>query len=450
MPSARTIRRALAMATALPVVLAGVLVSTSAPASAKSNFSVKPFMGWSSWSVQSSSNPDYGTQWLTEDNVKSATDSMARNLRSAGYTNINLDAGWNANWNWEFRTDANGIPEADPERFPHGIESLARYVHSKGLKIGLYGGAGLQTAIYDKNAPIVGTNCTTQDITVIPLTKTNMWGGDWKIDFTKPCAQAYFNSMANKFASWGVDFLKVDGVTTDNIPDIKAWSQAIDQSGRKMWLTASAWPVPRDAGEGLQPWANSVRVDTDVECYCNTVSTWTSSVDNRWEDLPNWLDVVRPNYWPDLDSMPINNNTGVGIQDGITDTERQSVMTFWSMASSPLYVGGDLANLDRKAKSILTNPGVIAVDQAGVIPTRVAAGTLQVWKKRLPDGRLAVAVYNLGDTAADIPVSWDQLGLHGSKKVRDLVSRENLGRANKSWTAQGVPSHGSRLITLSR
>jgi hypothetical protein len=449
MSTARLLRRALALATAFPVVLAVTMVSTSAPADAKSNFSVKPFMGWSSWSVQSSSDPDYGTKWLTQGHIKGAADSMAANLKRAGYTNINLDAGWNANWNWEFRTDANGIPEADPERFPNGIASLADYVHHKGLKIGLYGGAGLQTAIYDKNAPIIGTDCTTQDITVMPLTKTNMWGGDWKIDFTKPCAQAYFNSIADRFASWGVDFVKVDGVTTDNVPDIEAWSKAIDQSGRKMWLTASAWPVPRDAGEGLQPWANSVRVDTDVECYCNTVATWTSSVDNRWEDLPNWLDVVKPNYWPDLDSMPINNNTGAGIQDGITDTERQSVMTFWSMASSPLYVGGDLAKIDGKAVSILTNREVIAVDQAGVIPTQVAAGTLQVWKKRLPDGRLAVAVYNLGDETSDITVGWKQLGVSGNRKVRDLVSQQNLGKSNKSWTAKGVPAHGSRLITLS-
>ncbi|GAA0585951.1 glycoside hydrolase family 27 protein [Kribbella sandramycini] len=448
MPTARIIRRAVALATAVPVLLAATITSV-APAQAKSDFSVKPFMGWSSWSVQSSNNPAYGTKWLTEANVKSAADSMAKNLRSSGYTNINLDAGWNANWNWEFRTDANGIPEADPERFPNGIASLARYVHSKGLKLGLYGGAGLQTAIYDKNAPILGTNCTTQDITVYPLVKTNMWGGDWKIDFTKPCAQAYFDSIAKRFASWGVDFLKVDGVLTENVPDIKAWSKAIDRSGRKMWLTASAWPIPRDAGEGLAPWANSVRVNTDVECYCNTVSTWTSSVDNRWEDLPKWLDVVRPNYWPDLDSMPINNNTGVGIQDGINEIERQSVMTFWSMASSPLYVGGDLANIDRKAIAILTNREVIAVDQAGVIPTQVAGGNLQIWKKRLPGNRLAVAVYNLGDTPADITVTWQQLGLHGTRWARDLVAHKNLGKTNKSWTATAVPPHGSRLITLS-
>ncbi|WP_328991257.1 glycoside hydrolase family 27 protein [Kribbella sp. NBC_01245] len=448
MSTARFLRRALVQATAFTVVLTTTLMS-SAPAQAKSDFSVKPFMGWSSWSVQSSSHPDYGTKWLTEGHIKATTDAMASKLKRAGYTNINLDAGWNANWAWEFRTDANGIPEADPERFPNGIASLAKYVHGKGLKIGLYGGAGLQKPIYEKAAPIVGTNCTTKDIVVLPLTPTNMWGGDWKIDFAKPCAQAYIDSIADKFASWGVDFVKIDGVTTDNIPDIKAWSNAIDQSGRKMWLTASAWPVPREAGEGLQPWANSVRVDTDIECYCNTVATWTSSVDNRWEDLPNWLDVVKPNYWPDLDSMPISNNTGVGIQDGINDIERQSVMTFWSMASSPLYVGGDLANLDRKAVSILTNPEVIAVDQAGVIPTQVSGGTLQVWKKRLPNGKLAVAVYNLGTETASITVPWSQLGIRGNREVRDLANRRNLGEFKNSWTATNVPAHGSRVITVS-
>ncbi|MFE9061899.1 alpha-galactosidase [Streptomyces violaceusniger] len=250
----------------------------------------------------------------------------------------------------------------------------------------------------------------------------------------------------------GFRFIKIDGLTTDNVADVKAWSKAIDRSSRTMWLTASAWPVPREAGEGLRPWANSVRVDTDVECYCDTLTTWQASVDNRWEDLPKWLDVVEPNYWPDLDSMPISNNTGDGIQDGINDTERQSVMTFWSMASSPLYAGGDISELDAKATSILTNREVIAIDRAGVIPTQVSDGPLQVWKKRLPGGRLAVAVavYNLGDASADITVTWDQLGINGKRKVRDLVRQRDIGKSDNSWTAKAVSPHGSRLITLSQ
>lgn len=216
-----------------------------------------------------------------------------------------------------------------------------------------------------------------------------------------------------------------------------------------MWLTASAWPVDRAAGPGLRPYANSVRIDTDIECYCETLATWTSSVDDRWQDLPNWLSDVRPNYWPDLDSMPISNNQGQAIQDGINDVERQSVMTFWSMASAPLYVGGDIYFLDAKAQEILTNPEVIAVNQAGILPQQTAGGTLQRWRKQLPTGEWVIAVYNLGGSPANITVPWSDFGGSGSKNLRDLVTRQGLGSFTGSWTAVNVPAHGSRLIKVS-
>jgi hypothetical protein len=277
-----------------------------------------------------------------------------------------------------------------------------------------------------------------------------MWGGNWKIDYSKPCAQKYYDSIVARFASWGVDFIKVDGTTADNVADIAAWSKAIDRAKRPMWLTASAWPVPRSIGPALAPLANGVRIDTDVECYCETVSSWDASVKTRWADLPQWQGLFSANYRPDLDSMPISNNTGSGIQDGLSDTERQSVMTFWSMASAPLYVGGDLYFLDDSAVKILTNPEVIAVDKSGTYPTRVTSGDLQVWKKRLPDGRWAVGVYNLGSSAADVKVDFGDLGLHGygAKPVRDLVARTDLGRFPGSWTATAVPAHGSRLLRV--
>ncbi|HET6295567.1 MAG TPA: glycoside hydrolase family 27 protein [Kribbella sp.] len=442
--------RALRIALLVPLLAASVPLTISSmspdPAVAKTTFS-KPFMGWSSWSTESTTRPNYGTAWLTEGNIRNATDAVATKLKSAGYSYINIDAGWNATMNWEFHSDANGIPNPDPARFPSGINGIADYIHSKGLKAGIYMAAGLEQEAYNKSAPIVGTSCTVRDIVVLPLTPTNKWGGNWKVDYTKPCAQPYFNSIINKFASWGVDFLKVDGVTVDNVPDIKALSQAIDQSGRAIWLTASAWPVDLSAADGLRPYANGVRIDTDIECYCATTSTWTSSVDDRWSDLPNWLSHVTPNYLPDLDAMPINNNTGTALQDGINDVERQTVMTFWSMASSPLYVGGDVYFMDNSAISILTNPEVIAIDQAAVLPTRITSGNSQVWKKVI-GGVTYAAVYNLGSSATNITVNWSALGLSGNKAVRDLVARADLGSFNGSWTASNVPAHGSRLIKI--
>ena len=165
-----------------------------------------------------------------------------------------------------------------------------------------------------------------------------------------------------------------------------------------MWLTASAWPVDISAADGLAPYANSVRVDTDVECYCDTVSSWNSSVSARWNDLPQWLSHVNGGYRPDLDSMPINNNTGTGVQDGLNDDERQSVMNFWSMASAPLYVGGDIYFMDSRAISILSNPEVIAVDQSSVNPSQVTGGNAQVWTKVIGSSTY-VAVYNMGSAA---------------------------------------------------
>jgi hypothetical protein len=441
----RTTRRAaLTAACALPLTLA---LSTGT-AEAKTPY-VKPFMGWSSWSVESSSRAGYGTHWLNEGNIKNAADALSSKLSSAGYRNLNIDAGWNFDYDWNFHTDANGIPNADKDRFPSGMQSLSDYVHGKDLKLGLYGAAGLEKEVYDKNAPILGTDCHAQDIAVKPLTPTNKWGGSWKIDYSNPCAQEYIDSIVARYASWGIDFIKIDGVTKDNVADIKAWSTAIDHSGRSMWLSASAWPVDLEAGDGLRPYANGVRVDTDIECYCETTSTWTSSVDDRFADLPKWLPKLSaPGYLGDLDSMPINNNTGSGLQDGINDTERQTVMTFWSMASSPLYVGGDIYFLDDKAKAILTNPEVIAVDQAAVLPKQIRSGDTQVWTKKT-GGATYLAVYNLGSTATDITVDLKDLGIKRPQHLRDVVARKDLGTAKGSWTATAVPAHGSRLIKLS-
>ncbi|SCF81503.1 glycoside hydrolase family 27 protein [Streptomyces sp. Ncost-T10-10d] len=441
----RTTRHAAFIAAAtLPLALG----LSSGTAQAKTPY-IKPFMGWSSWSVESSSRDGYGTRWLNEGNIKNAADALSGKLASAGYKYLNIDAGWNFDYDWNFHTDANGIPDADKERFPSGMASVSDYVHGKGLKLGLYGAAGLEKEVYDKDAPILGTDCTAQDIAAKPLTPTNKWGGNWKIDYSNPCAQAYFDSIVARYAAWGVDFIKIDGVTKDNVEDIKAWSTAIDHSGRKMWLSASAWPVDIEAADGLKPHANGVRIDTDIECYCETTSTWTSSVDDRFSDLPKWLNKVQaPHYFADLDAMPINNNSGSGLQDGIDDVERQTVMTFWSMASSPLYVGGDIYFLDDKAKAILTNPEVIAVDQAAVLPRQVRSGDTQVWTKRVGDDTY-LAVYNLGSEAADISVTFKELGLRGPQKLRDVAARKDLGTAKRSWTASSVAAHGSRLIKLS-
>jgi len=406
-------------------------------------FGAHPLLGWNSFDVLSSSRPGYGGSWLTEAHVRGASDAMQQKLQSAGYTYINIDSGWGNGY------DGYGVPSTDRNRFPGGIDGTAAYVHAKGQKLGLYGVVGLAGDVYNNNTPIEGTQCHAQDIARKPLTVVpNGWFGQYEIDWSNPCSQAYYNSQAKRFASWGIDLLKVDGTTADNGPDIIAWQKALAQTGRPIWFTVSAWPVPLSLGAEIRNAGNGVRVDTDIDCYCSTISTWTASVNQRWNDLPGWLPYLGVGHFPDLDSMPINNNTGSGVQDGISDIERQSVMTMWSMASSPLWVGGDIYFMDATAQSILSNPEVIAIDQSAVIPQQVVGGNLQVWKKALPDGTVAVAVFNLGSTPASITVNFGSTGVVGDVSVRDLVGRNELGVFTDNWTAANVPAHGSRLVKL--
>jgi hypothetical protein len=403
----------------------------------------RPAMGWNSFDVLSTNRPGYGSSWLNEAHIKQSSDVMAQKFQSAGYTYINIDSGWSNG------VDGNGVPVPDLGRFPSGISGVADYVHANGQKLGIYGVIGLPADIYGANYPIAGTSCHTKDIALQPLKLSpNGWNWQYEIDWSNPCAQAYYNSIANRFASWGIDLLKIDGTTVDNGPDIVAWQTALAQTGRPIWLTVSAWPVPLALGPTIRNAGQGVRVDTDIDCYCSTISGWTTSVNQRWNDLPSWLPFVGPGHFPDLDSMPISNNSGNGVQDGINDLERQSVMTFWSMASSPLWVGGDIYFMDQKAQEIVTNPEVIAVDQAGVMPTQIAAGNAQVWRKALPDGTTAVAVYNLGGSTTSITVDFAAIGLGGDASVRDLVGRVELGVFTGNWTASNVPAHGSRLIKL--
>ena len=410
----------------------------------------RPILGWNSFDVLSTSRAGYGQTWLNEGNIQNASDIVHQKLQSAGYEYINIDSGWSVDYQWSSNTfDGFGVPLGDPARFPHGIAGVAAHVHANGQKLGLYSVVGLASAVYDANYPIEGTSCHTQDIARRPLASVpNGWYGQYEIDWSNPCAQAYYDSQAKRFASWGVDLLKVDGTTADNGPDIKAWQAALAKTGRPMWFTVSAWPVPLSLGTEIRQVGQSVRIDTDIDCYCSTISSWTASVNQRWVDLPNWLPYIGQGHFPDLDSMPINNNVGNGVQDGLTDIERQSVMSFWSLASSPLWVGGDIYFMDATAQSILTNPEVIAVDQAATIPELVVAGNLQEWKKTLPDGSLAVGLFNLGSSAANITINLGALGVPGDAALRDLVARADLGTFMGDWTATNVPAHGSRLLKV--
>ncbi|MFC3572001.1 alpha-galactosidase D [Streptomyces yaanensis] len=466
----RTVRATLVLAvtaglaTAVPAAAtqaatASSTSTTATSADAASGLAAKPYMGWSSWSMQSSQypglNPDGNYSYLTEANVLKQTDALASKLKKYGYDYVNIDAGWWMDRNWTSEFDQYGRQTPDPVRFPHGMKSVADHIHSKGLKAGIYLPVGLEKGAYGDgktsiwNAP----GCTTADIVYPDLRTTNGWDSAYKLDFDNPCAQKYIDSQAQMFADWGYDFLKLDGVgpgsfksgdNYNNVADVAAWHKAIAATGRPIHLELS-WSLDIGHAADWKKYSNGWRIETDVECYCNTLVTWENSVNDRWNDAPAWSHKAGPGGWNDLDALDVGN----GAMDGLTDAERQSYMTLWAINKSPLYTGDDLTQLDSYGLSLLTNEEVIAVDQntSPVARPVTPMGDEQVWGTRNSDGSYTVALFNLGDSAASVTADWASFGFTGAASVRDLWRHQNLGTYKNKITAT-LPAHGSRLFTV--
>jgi hypothetical protein len=176
-----------------------------------------------------------------------------------------------------------------------------------------------------------------------------------------------------------------------------------------------------------------------------SAGSWSSADEFMVENVAEWWRHGGPAGWNDLDSL----NVGNGTMDGLTRDERRTATTLWAMSAAPMYLGNDLTNLDEFGLKLLTNPEVIAVDQAGVPAQPVSTATKQqVWYSLNADGTYTVALYNLGRTEADVTASFSDFGLTGSATVRDLWAGKNLGRFDGSFTADDVPIHGVRLLTV--
>ena len=246
------------------------MLTSSLPAAAQTNgVGQRPYLGWSTFSEQTING-----SFLTQANIQAQSDALkASGLQQHGFTYINIDSGWQGSF------DANGRPIPNTSTFPD-IKALVDHIHANGQKAGIYWIPGIEQPAVDGNYPILGTQYTTQQIVAIPLAQGNTFAGALpnpyhdKIDFTKPGAQEYMNSVVALFASWGIDFIKLDGVApgsdvdstaVDDRPDVAAWSQAIALSGRPIWFTVS-WDLDQDYLSTWQQFANARRIDQDVEC----------------------------------------------------------------------------------------------------------------------------------------------------------------------------------------
>jgi len=465
--SGRARTRVVALGAALAVALGAGAVPAQAATSggpttgpaATDGIAAHPYMGWSSWSMQSSAypglNPNGSYSYLTQANVLKQTDALASRLKKYGYDYVNIDAGWWRDNTWKPEFDQYARQTPDPVRFPSGMKAVADHIHAKGLKAGIYLPVGLEKEAYGGgtvpiwNAP----GCTTASIVYPDLRTTNGWDSAYKLNFDNPCAQKYVDSQAQMFADWGYDFLKLDGVgpgsfksgdNYNNVADVAAWHSAIAATGRPIHLELS-WSLDINHAADWKQYSNGWRIETDVECYCNTLVSWENSVNDRWADAPAWSHKAGPGGWNDLDSLDVGN----GQMDGITKAERQSYMTLWAISKSPLFTGDDITQLDAYGISLLTNQEVIAVDQSASPVARpvTSVGDQQVWAAKNADGSYTVALFNLGDAPASVTAPWASFGFTGNASVRDLWNKQNLGTYQNKIT-EALPAHGSRLFTV--
>lgn len=415
----------------------------------------RPYMGWSSWSSM--------RRQVSAAKIEEQARVLATKLKPYGYTYINIDSGWCNGYDtngqiYPNHFDAYGRPVPNPYEFPDGIAGLAKNVHSLGLKLGIYLTPGLKTPVWDADCRILGTSNTVRQIA-----DPSRWGskfrhdgeqafrGSYAIDYSKPGAQEYIQSEADLFASWGVDFIKIDwsGVRggehpVDTRPEIEHWAMALKKTGRPIWLELSGKQDVQYARFWTK-YANGCRIDGDVEGPGPRLTDWRHIL-GRFRDAPQWASYAGQGYcyWNDMDSLEIGN----GSDGGLNPAERQTAMTLWCISCSPLYTGADLTRLDPADLEILTNREAIVVDQAGRVATPISqAAPQQVWRVKNADGSYTVALFNLGNIPAKVSASWDEVGFHGTANARDLWLHRDLGAFKDGFDAELKP-HASRLLKI--
>ncbi|MHA6757190.1 glycoside hydrolase family 27 protein [Streptacidiphilus sp. PAMC 29251] len=324
-------KRALVATVALASSLFISTLTGSAPAQAQDNgASQTPPMGWSSWS-----SLRYDP---SEAKLKNQAQAMHDSgLLAAGYKYINLDDYYIKNPGTT--VDQYGRWVVDTGKFPDGMKNLGDFVHGLGEKFGMYVTPGIPKAAYDQNTPIEGTSYHARDIVSSTSTFESNYGG-WGnvmyfIDYNKnpTAAQAFVNSWANLFASYGVDYIKIDGVHTSDQNDVIAWSKALNQTGRTIHYGLSN-TLDINNIKTWQQYANSWRTGGDIECYCSTLTNW-SNVGPRWANLAQWGQYGGQGGWNDPDSVEVGN----GDHNGLTVNERQSVITLWAVTRSVMMLG---------------------------------------------------------------------------------------------------------------
>ena len=367
-----------------------------------------PPMGWNSWNTFRLK--------INEDLVKGIADAfIEKGLKEAGYKYIVIDDGW------QLKRDQNGEIIADPQKFPSGIKALADYIHSKGLKFGLYSDAGYKTC-----------------------------GGH-------PGSLGHEYQDARKYASWGVDYLKYDWCFTGNMnpPDAyKLMRNALEKAGRPIVFSICEWGIsqPWTWGKGIgHLWRTTFDIRPCWDCSKKVLTERKIEVENfmgftKILDKQAGLESFGgPGHWNDPDMLEVGNGE-------LTYEENKAHFSLWCILAAPLMLGNDIRNMTKEIQDIITNKEVIAIDQDKLGKQGVKVkdlGNLEIWSKQLADGGRAVVLFNRNEKEAKMHFLWSDIGYpnHLQLSIRDLWLHKDLGSFKKMYDAK-VPAHGVIMLRV--
>lgn len=420
-----------------------------------------PPMGWNSWD-------SFGTT-IKEDDVKANADWMAKNLKPYGWQYVVVDMEWfvtnpRASGNSKeskFTLDQYGRYIPAENRFPssandEGFRPLAAYIHSLGLKFGIHILRGIPKEAVQKNLPIDGSSYHAAD--AADTSDACPWNPDnYGTDHSKPAAQAYYDSIAKLYASWDVDFIKVDCIASRPYKgdDIRMLSTALSKTGRPIVLSLSPGAAPMDKVGEMRKYAQMWRISDDVWDLWHSNVPYPQGLGDQFPRVAQWEPLVEPGHWPDSDMLPLGYlgpapGLGEARQTKFTHDEQRTLVTLWSMFRSPLMVGANLPKNDEWTTSLLTNAEVIAVDQHSKGNRMLKSeGNLVIWSAQPETGTGEyIALFNVGESSQTAHVSWKDLGIQGAKhKLRDLWLHQDLGSADAIATS--IPVHGCVLYKIS-
>jgi hypothetical protein len=420
------------------------------------SWAITPPIGWNSWDC-------FGGA-VTEEEVKANVDYMAAKLAKFGWKYVVVDIAW-----YNPIIKGYSYPETQMEmdewgrflpatnRFPSatngaGFKPLADYIHQKGLKFGIHMMRGIPRQAVKLNCPILNSKFHAADIA--DQTSLCHWNHDmFGIDTTKSGAQEYLNSLLNLWASWGVDFIKIDDLSRGwkgvyYRGEIEGYRKAIDQCGRRVVFSLSPGPSPRKEIAHLRANANLFRISFDV---------W----DNWWQLRGQfylcswWARYIQAGHWPDADMLPFGHIRVREPQHGtgwcsFSHDEIRTFMTLYIMFKSPLMFGGHMPDNDEFILNLLTNPEILQMhkDSTGnhAMYTRLCSAAWVANDKT--SGDRFIALFNFWKRKSRrMSVDGRKIGLSFPFKVRDLWNRQDLLIADRKFSTI-IPPHGVGVFRL--